>query len=61
MTCGGRGPGGTGRQEQNVRDSVWHGVGDRGSGRDGAAAFHRAVVGVGGGSRRPQSFLQEEG
>lgn len=30
MTCRGRGPGGTGRQEQNVRDRLWHGVGDRG-------------------------------
>ena len=47
MTCSGRGPGGTGRQEQNVRDRLWRGVGDRGPGADGAAVFHRAVVGLG--------------
>lgn len=39
MTRGGRGPGGAGQQEQNVRDSLWRGVGDRGSGSDGAVCF----------------------
>lgn len=61
MTCVGRSPGGTGRQEQNVRDSLWRGVGDRGSQCGWSCGVSQGGGGSGGRSRRQQSFLQEEG
>ena len=48
MTCGGRGPEGTGWQEQNVRDRLWCGVGDRGSGRRWSCGVSQGSGGGGG-------------